>query len=137
MTATDRTKAFLGIGWSFPVSLSGDQVSVARYEDDVRQAITIILGVNLGERVMRPDFGADLQRFVFQPVTPTLLETIRTRVEEALIDWEPRISLERARVTSDPADRARVLIEVAYRVRATNTHANLVYPFYLREGGAK
>ena len=25
-------------------------------------------------------------------------------------------------------------IEVEYRVRATNTRQNLVYPFYLREG---
>ena len=137
MTAADRTKAFLGIGWSYPFAMSGGNVAVAVYEDDVRQAIAIILGVNLGERVMRPDFGADLGRFVFQPVTPTLLETIRTRVEEALIDWEPRISFEQVRVSSDPADRARVLIEVRYKVRATNTQANLVYPFYLQEGGPK
>jgi len=137
MTAADRTKAFLGIGWSYPFAMSGGNVAVAVYEDDVRQAIAIILGVNLGERVMRPDFGADLGRFVFQPVTPTLLETIRTRVEEALIDWEPRISVEQVKVTSDPADRARVLIEVRYKVRATNTQANLVYPFYLQEGGPK
>jgi hypothetical protein len=137
MTPADRTKAFLGIGWSYPFAMSGGNVSVAVYEEDVRQATTIILGVNLGERVMRPDFGADLGRFVFQPVTPTLLETIRTRVEEALIDWEPRISVEQVKVTSDPADRARVLIEVRYKVRATNTQANLVYPFYLQEGGSK
>ena len=37
------------------------------------------------------------------------------------------------RVTADPP-LGRLLIEVDYRVRATNTFYNLVYPFYLTEG---
>jgi len=128
-------KAFLGKGWAFPVrpDKTGD-VAMAAYEEDIRQAIHLILGTARGERVMRPDFGAGLQALVFEPVNTTTMALVRHRVEEALITWEPRIDLQEVRVTTDGATRDRLLVEIAYRVRATNTFYNLVYPFYLMEG---
>ena len=39
-------------------------------------------------------------------------------------------------VTAARPPRSRLLIDVGYRVRATNTLHNLVYPFYLEEGAA-
>ncbi|HJQ82457.1 MAG TPA: GPW/gp25 family protein [Candidatus Binatia bacterium] len=126
--------AFLGVGWAFPVALEADDVALAAYDEDVRQAVRIILATNPGERVMRPDFGAGLDAFLFEPIGTTTMEAIRTRVEEALIDWEPRIDVERVAVTADDAEASKLLIRIAYRVRATNTRHNLVYPFYLAEG---
>lgn len=131
----DPAKAFLGVGWAFPPHLEPDgSVARAAYEEDVRQAIRIILGSNPGERVMRPDFGAGLRSFVFEPVNTTTLALVKTRVEEALVDWEPRIDVEQVKVRPDGVERNRILIEVSYRVRTTNALHNLVYPFYLQEG---
>ena len=128
--------AFLGRGWAHPVCVDGGHIATAAYDEDVRQAILIILGTDPGERVMRPDFGAGLRAFVFEPMTPTTLEALRQRVQEALVDWEPRIDVERVAVTAVPLE-GKALIDVAYRVRATNAHHNLVYPFYLEEGSAR
>ena len=128
--------AFLGKGWSFPVCVDSGQIATAAYEEDVRQAILIILGTDPGERIMRPDFGAGLSAFVFEPMTPTTLESLRVRVDEALVDWEPRIDVEKVSVEAVP-DQGKVLIDVHYRVRATNARHNLVYPFYLSEGAAR
>jgi phage baseplate assembly protein W len=138
MNGTNEKKAFLGIGWSFPICLATDgRVDTVAYEEDIAQAIKIILGTNRGERVMRPDFGAGLNAFVFEPVSQTTLQLVQTRVEEALIDWEPRIDVVAVKVTTDAATRNRLLIDITYRVRATNTVRNLVYPFYLQEGAAR
>ena len=138
MKPLDEKKAFLGVGWAFPVCLDPDGViSTAAYEEDIHQAIRIILGTNHGERVMRPEFGAGLNAFVFEPVNPTTLQLVKKRVEEALIDWEPRIDVLNVRVTTDSSERNKLLIDVEYRVRATNTLSNLVYPFYLQEGAPK
>lgn len=129
---------FLGVGWSYPVHLAADgSLAVAKYEEDVRQAIRIILGTNPGERVMRPEFGAGLNDFVFEVISTTTIELIRSRVHDALVDWEPRIEVETVNVTYDRAAPGKLIIEVHYRVRATNAHHNLVYPFYLEEGTAK
>ena len=134
MPIDDLEPAFLGTGCAFPLAVdaAGD-VRTAAAAEDVRQAIRIILGTTPGERVMRPDFGAGLQALVFEPISATLEALVRHRVEEALVVWEPRIDSITVGVTSEPT-QGRLLIDVNYRVRSTNTFYNLVYPFYLMEG---
>jgi len=128
-------KAFLGVGWAFPLGFGAEQsVNMAVYEQDIHQAICIILGTNRGERVMRPTFGAGLEDFLFEPVTASTTARIRVRVLDALIDWEPRIDVEEVSVVPASRLRNQLDITVSYRVRATNTLHNLVYPFYLNEG---
>jgi uncharacterized protein len=128
-------RSFLGDGWAFPVALDGrGGVILAHHEEDIRQSIRIILGTNLGERLMRPDFGSGIRAFVFESISTTTLTLLRTRVEDALIKWEPRINVERVDAALPGALRNQVNISIDYRVRATNTFYNLVYPFYLEEG---
>jgi len=135
--AVDPNRAFLGIGWAFPPRVEADgTIAEAVYEEDIRQAIRIIIFTNRGERVMRPDFGAGLNEFIFANVNTTTMALVETRVRESLITWEPRIEVQEVRVTSDPGERNKLLIDLTYRVRATNTLHNLVYPFYLQEGTA-
>jgi uncharacterized protein len=132
--ATD-SKAFLGRGWAFPIAVDAThEIATAAYEDDVRQAIRIILGTEPGERVMRPDFGTGLRGLMFEPINTTTIALARHRVEQALILWEPRIDAVKVTVDADPP-AGKLNIAVAYRVRTTNTFYNLVYPFYLQERG--
>jgi len=131
-------KAFLGKGWSFPIQLdpgTGD-IAIVAYEEDIRQAILLILQTKLGERVMRPDFGAGLEALVFEPVNTTTMALVQQRVQEGLITWEPRINVNSVEVTTDPVARNTLNISIGYTVRSTNTFYNLVYPFYLQEGQA-
>ena len=129
----DTTSAFLGIGWAYPTtsSATGD-VETAAYEEDIRQAVRIILGTARGERVMRPDFGAGLDRLAFEPINTTTMSLVQHYAEEALVIWEPRIDSVAVAVSAD-APRGRLMVDVHYRVRTTNTFYNLVYPFYLLE----
>jgi phage baseplate assembly protein W len=130
----DRSRAFLGHGWSYPTRAdAGGEVAMSAYDDDVREAVMIILGTSPGERVMRPDFGAGLDALVFEPMNTTTLALARHHVEEALVLWEPRIDSVTVDVTAEPP-LGRLRIDIQYRVRATNTFYNLVYPFYLTEG---
>ena len=130
------TRAFLGVGWAHPTTTdTTGTVALARYEDDIRQAVQIILGTAQGERVMRPDFGAGLHRLVFEPINQTTIALVRHTVEEALITWEPRIDNISVAVTEEAA-LGRLMIDISYRVRSTNTFYNLVYPFYLTEARA-
>lgn len=126
---------FLGTGWAFPVGPgpAGD-FGRAVGEDDVRQAIRIVLETDPGERLMRPDFGAGLRDLVFEPLNTSTITLVKHRVERGLTAWEPRIDVKRVDVTV--ADRAagRLDVRIGYVVRATNTFYNLVYPLYLREG---
>jgi phage baseplate assembly protein W len=111
---------------------TGGEVVTAAHEEDVREAVRIILETSPGERVMRPDFGAGLEALTFEPINTATLALASHRVEQALVLWEPRIDSITVDVTADPPS-GRLMIEIRYRVRATNTFYNFVYPFYLRE----
>lgn len=128
-------KAFQGIGWAFPPCVQADgSTAIAKYEEDIRQAIRIILSTDRGERVMRPDFGAGLREFVFEPLNQTTCQKVQTRVNEALVEWEPRIDVLSVVANIDGSTKNLLLVAMTYRLRATNTLQNLVYPFYLMEG---
>jgi phage baseplate assembly protein W len=126
-------RAFLGVGWGFPVKPVGGRLRYAAYEEDVEQAIQIILLTEPGERPMIPEFGGGLRRFVFEPNSTVTHRAIERAVTAALIDWEPRIDLDRVEVKPDEKQPSLLLIHVDYVVRATNSHYNRVYPFYLLE----
>jgi phage baseplate assembly protein W len=127
-------QAFLGRGWAFPPRLGGGDVALVSADEDIRQAIRIILETAPGERPMRPEFGVGLRQLVFAPLSAATLSLVQYRVERALRAWEPRIDVVRVDVRPDTERRGALLIDIRYRVRATNTFANLVYPFYLAEG---
>src|SRR5262245_18766791 len=125
--ADRQAKAFLGIGWAFPTRTDGKgEVDLSAYEEDVRQAVLIILGTPNGRRVMRLDFDAGLNRLVFEPIGATTSELVRHEVEQALASWEPRIDHVKVEVTAEPP-QGRLNIRIHYRIRATNTFYNLVY----------
>lgn len=129
------SKPFLGIGTAFPLALDPATQGLARaqYEQSVRQSILIILGTAKGERVMRPDFGCGIHDLVFANLSASTIGRVDREVHEALLRLEPRIDVTAVKVSAD-AQRNRLLIDIEYEVRATNTAFNLVYPFYLQEG---
>jgi phage baseplate assembly protein W len=129
-------KNFLGIGWKFPVQLDDNQsIKMSRYEEDIKEAILIILGTAKGERVMLPEFGCGIHDFVFESMNTSMINRVNSSVREALTKWEPRIEVTDVRVTRDDTKVGRIIINIEYNVRATNTQFNLVYPFFLTEGG--
>ena len=128
-------KEFLGIGWKFPVNVDARRnIQMSEYEQDIKEAIWIILATSKGERVMRPDFGSGIYDFVFAPINTATIGLIETTVRDALIRYEPRIELLSVEVSTEKADEGKLLIGINYRVRNTNNEFNLVYPFYLTEG---
>lgn len=128
-------RQFLGKGWAFPVRLSeSGAVELSAYEKDVAEAIRIILFTKPGERVMRPDFGCGIHRFVFDSVNVTQIGLIETAIREALIRYEPRIDIIALQVELDGHTDGKLFINLTYRVRMTNNEFNQVYPFYFREG---
>jgi Bacteriophage baseplate protein W len=125
---------FLGRGWKFPVAVDATgKIALSEYEVDVREAIQVILGTSVGERVMRPTFGGGLEDYVFESMSTTVLGRIQSTVFEALVANEQRIQVLNVNVAQSAGNAGTLLIEVDYKVRATNTKFNLVFPFYLQQ----
>lgn len=128
-------KNFLGVGWKYPVYINFEgKIAKSEYEEDIKEAIWIILGTAKGERVMRPDFGCGIHDLVFTPINTATITLVENSVREALTIWEPRIELIKVEASSEKSEEGKMLVSIDYRVRTTNNRFNLVYPFYIKEG---
>jgi phage baseplate assembly protein W len=140
----DPTKDFLGSGWKFPPQLDAQgRIALVHQEEDIEEAIQMILRTDKGERPMRPEFGSELFRLYFAPNDAATGGLARRYVREALARWEPRIEVIEVRTEADQQDPnqplqqydpAKMLIHIRYRVRVTNSERNLVFPYYTIPG---
>jgi uncharacterized protein len=132
---TNRTRAFLGIGWKFPLQVTaGGNIAQSSYEQRVQESIYLILSTAKGERVMLPDFGCGIHDLVFAPNNPQTLSAVVQEVRQALVSYERRIDVLDVAPETAPGQPNLLLIRVDYRIRANNALGNLVYPFYIKEG---
>ena len=124
--------AIVGTGWRFPIlpDTTGS-LGFVDGDENVEQSLKILLLTNLGQRVMRPDFGSKASSLVFAPGSLQYLGLLETTIREAARDWEPRIDLEEVRAEADIEDETRITVHIGYLIRQTNTRGNLVFPFYL------
>lgn len=122
---------FLGTGWAFPPRPDGrGGIALVSADEDIRQAIYIILSTPIGQRVMRPTFGSRLHELVFAPANAETFGRAELYVQEALTFWEPRIELLDVIARTEPERDHVMLIEIRYRIKSTHDERSLVYPFY-------
>jgi uncharacterized protein len=114
------------IGWPLlPLPDGSGRITYPTLEESVRQSIRIILSTQPGEQLMRPTFGAGLQRYLHQQNTVTTRRRIRDQVTESLEQWERRIILEKVEVWEVPDLASHIRVEIAYRVKRNGTSHQL------------
>ena len=131
-----KEKEFLGRGLKFPLQVDPrtGKIAMVEHEEDIREAIGIILRTTQGERVMRPEFGAKTLDYAFAPVSSSLTNSIAHALRLILLEQEPRIRDVEISCEDLNQREGSVVIHVSYTVRSTNNRYNHVYPFYVTEG---
>ena len=126
---------FIGTGFRFPIRINGrGGLSWSNGPERIQDSIWIIITTALGERVMRPRFGAGVSNFVLNSNSLVVRTQLADTIKRALVEWEPRIELDAVRVDEVSEQASQVLIGIDYRLRETNELFNMVYPLYLQEG---
>lgn len=127
--------SFLGRGWSFPpVFTRGDHgVQMVDEEEDIKQSLIILLSTIKGERVMQPDYGANMEDLLFEPLSVSFAQRMSGQIERAILFFEPRIKTDDITYNQDN-ENGLVEIRIDYTIIATNNRRNIVYPYYLNEG---
>lgn len=104
--------------------------------EDIEQSLGILLRTSIGERVLQPTYGCNMTDFLFTPMSATMLGFLRDLVFNAILYHEPRIKVEKLEITeSDSLDaiEGRLIFEIAYSIRGTNSRFNFVYDYYINE----
>ena len=127
--------SFLGTGWGFPPTFVRgiNSVRTVSNEDDIRESIGILLRTYIGERIMQPEYGCNLQDLVFEPLDASLKTFFKEIITRAIRRYEPRVDLKKVSFETN-VDEGQILVILDYLIIATNTRFNIVYPFYLTEG---
>jgi phage baseplate assembly protein W len=116
------TGRLFGRGMAFPPRVGGDgRVAWSEGEQNVREAIRVILMTEQRERLMLPEFGGGLGPFLFEPNTVTTRHLIKDRIQKALAQWEPRIQVEAVSVEADPEDAQGAIANITYKLIATQS----------------
>ena len=130
------SEGFIGRGWAFPLRVDAPGgIALVGREQEIEEAIRLILGTSPGERPMRPEFGCRIHEYLFAPADSETAGSIAREVRAALRQWEPRIDVADVTVSFDARESTLLYIDVRYAVRATNDRRNLVFPFYVIPGG--
>lgn len=128
--------SFIGRGWSFPPEFDKEvkQVKMLMDEEDIRSSLEILLTTRLGERVMLPGYGCNLDELLFKPLNLSLKTYVIDLIKTAILYHEPRIEVNKIAIDSTNELNEELLINIDYTVRTTNSRKNMVFPFYKVEG---
>lgn len=104
----DPIGRLVGTGWRFPVGVDRrGGIAVASYEQEIEQAMQIVLSTAPGERVMRPEFGCRIHELLFASINVSTLTAASHYVREALARWEPRVEIQDVTVELGHSERRR------------------------------
>lgn len=125
---------FLGRGWAFPVTFHREsfQVNLVENEEDIRQSLIILLNTTIGERVLRPEYGANMEDLLFEALNVTTATMITNRIKRAILFHEPRVKVEEIDMRPD-FQEGRIEVLISYFIISTNNRQNLVYPYLFIE----
>jgi phage baseplate assembly protein W len=126
----------IGRGWSFPPAFNSAIASVEMLtgEEDINSSLEILFTTATGERILLADYGCDLKPYLFEPLTTTMKTLIADKIKTAILYYEPRIKVEAVELIDDGALEGRIVIDIQYRVRTTNSRYNFVFDYYIKEG---
>jgi hypothetical protein len=124
----------LGVGFTFPfrfetrtggVSTTEDVIGVGTSPQGEKAVIRmsleqIVRTAAIGERFMRPEFGANVFDVPFEPGNESLLGLLEYYVAKGIERWEPRVTLLRVDATQDGS---KILVTVVYRITNDNLAA--------------
>ncbi len=134
--ALDQQNNFLGKGWSFPPTFNKQlkEVQMTEKVEDIEKSLQILLTTSLGERIMQPRYGCNMDELLFESLDTGTKTIIIDRIETALLFFEPRIKATKIELNTQNELEGEILVEIEYIIPSTNSRYNFVFPFYRKEG---
>tara|TARA_B100000902_G_C26431272_1_gene491592 strand:+ start:24 stop:431 length:408 start_codon:yes stop_codon:yes gene_type:complete len=103
------------IGFGFP--LNGDAVFVPTYftRDQIKANMVNYLLTNKGERVFRPNFGADLRNLLFENILDVTNEDLKSTIQNDIIQFFPSVEIKEIQFNNEP-DENTVNFTLTYQI---------------------
>jgi phage baseplate assembly protein W len=120
MDAEFKNNDFLGKGWSFPPAFDLPARSVEMTEKvlDIQKSLEVLLSTRVGERVMQPKYGCNMDELVFESLDTGTKTIIKDKIQTAILYFEPRIDVKKIEMNTENELEGIIILEIDYLVRA-------------------
>ena len=127
--------SFLGTGWGFPPTFTKGHngVEMISDEQDIRSSLEILLATELGERVLRPEYGTKIHSLIFETLDVSTGTLIADEIRKAILFHESRVDVQNIDFIQDEVN-GKIQVTIDYTIITTNTRLNLVFPLFINEG---
>ena len=103
-------------GWTFPPEFknSGAQVNMILGDKIIKQSLQILFSTELEDRLYYPDYGCELQKFMFEPITRQLLIFVGVQIKQVNKEYEPRISNISIQIENNDEFSETIYLKIGY-----------------------
>jgi len=113
--STRNSRAFRDIDLDFSRNVVTNDVTVVEDVIAVKRSVRNLVQTNYYERPFQPELGCGIRELLFEPFTPMTKVFLQRKIEEVLINHEPRIQLQNVAVDDDQ-DRNRLVVDIYFYI---------------------
>ena len=113
--STRNSRNFRDIDLDFARNTVTNDVNVVEDVIAVKRSVRNLVQTNFYERPFQPELGCGIRELLFEPFTPMTKVFLERKIEEVLINYEPRIQLQSVEVDDDQ-DGNRLVVDIYFYV---------------------
>ena len=113
--STRNSRQFRDIDLDFNRNAVTNDVAVVEDVVAVKRSVKNLIQTNFYERPFHPELGCGIRELLFENFTPMTKIFLQRKIEEVLINYEPRINLQNVAVDDDQ-DNNRLVVDIYFYV---------------------
>jgi len=113
--STRNSRRFRDIDLDFNRNAVTNDVNVVEDVIAIKRSVRNLVQTNFYERPFHPELGCGVRGLLFENFTPLTMIYMKRKIEETLINYEPRVSLTSVNVDDDQ-DRNRLVVDIHFRI---------------------
>tara|TARA_Y100001973_G_C4986130_1_gene226638 strand:- start:132 stop:557 length:426 start_codon:yes stop_codon:yes gene_type:complete len=113
--STRNSRRFRDIDLDFNRNAVTNDVNIVENVVAVKRAVRNLVQTNFYERPFQPELGCGVRELLFEPFTPLTKIHLERKIEEVLVNHEPRVELQNVAVDDDQ-DRNRLVVDIYFYV---------------------
>ena len=113
--STRNSRKFRDIDLDFSRNAVTNDVNIVEDVVAVKRALKNLVQTNFYERPFQPELGCGIRELLFEHFTPMTKVFIERKIEEVIVNYEPRVNLQNVAVDDDQ-DRNRLVVDIYFYV---------------------
>ena len=110
-----NSRSFRDLDLDFTRNAVTNDVNVVENVVAVKRALRNLIQTNFYERPFQPELGCGIRELLFENFTPMTKVFLETKIEEVIINYEPRVQLQNVAVDDDQ-DKNRLVVDIYFYV---------------------